>query len=57
MDRVAAERVTDLPYYAFKKTRVFGEPALVSRTGYTGEDGFEIYLEAGVAEKAGPGFV
>ena len=52
VDRVAAERVTDLPYYAFKRTRVLGEPALVSRTGYTGEDGFEIYLEAGPAEKA-----
>ncbi len=51
VDRVAAEPVTDLPYYAFKKTRVFGEPAMVSRTGYTGEDGFEIYLEAGLAEK------
>jgi aminomethyltransferase len=50
VDGVAAERVTDLPYYAFKRTRVFGEPALVSRTGYTGEDGFEIYLEAGSAE-------
>ena len=51
VDRVAAERVTDLPYYAFKTTRVFGEPALVSRTGYTGEDGFEIYLERALAEK------
>jgi aminomethyltransferase len=51
VDRVAAERVTDLRYYAFKRIRVFGKPALVSRTGYTGEDGFEIYLEAASAEK------
>ena len=51
VDRVAAERVTDLPYYSFKTTRVLGEPALVSRTGYTGEDGFEIYLESASAEK------
>jgi len=51
VDRIAAERVTDLPYYAFKMTRVFGEPALVSRTGYTGEDGFEIYLASASAEK------
>jgi len=35
---------TDLKYYAFRATRVLGKPALVSRTGYTGEDGFEIYL-------------
>lgn len=30
---------------------VAGVKALVSRTGYTGEDGFEIYCEAGQAEK------
>jgi aminomethyltransferase len=51
VDRISAERVTDLPYYSFRTTRVFGETALVSRTGYTGEDGFEIYLESASAEK------
>ncbi len=35
---------TDLKYYAFREARVLGRTALVSRTGYTGEDGFEIYL-------------
>lgn len=37
----------DLPekYYTFiKETEIDGIKALVSRTGYTGEDGFEIYL-------------
>jgi len=51
LDRAAAEPVTDLKYYTFKRARVFGEPALVSRTGYTGEDGFEIYLRSAAAEK------
>jgi aminomethyltransferase len=51
VDRVAAGPVTDLKYYTFQRTRVLGEPALISRTGYTGEDGFEIYLEAAAAEK------
>ncbi len=42
----------DLPsigYYRFAQGEVDGVPAIVSRTGYTGEDGFEIYLpwEAG----------
>ena len=32
-------------YYAFANGRVEGERALVSRTGYTGEDGFELYVE------------
>jgi aminomethyltransferase len=30
---------------------VAGAPALISRTGYTGEDGFELYVGAGVAER------
>jgi aminomethyltransferase len=33
-----------LAYYGFVRGRVEGRPALLSRTGYTGEDGFEIYL-------------
>ncbi len=33
-----------LKYYRFAETRVEGRPALVSRTGYTGEDGFELYV-------------
>ncbi|NLF37866.1 glycine cleavage system aminomethyltransferase GcvT [bacterium] len=33
-----------LKYFRFVKTRVLGVPALVSRTGYTGEYGFEIFL-------------
>ncbi len=41
-----------LPGYAFLKATVAGEPALVSRTGYTGEDGFEIMLDADAAERA-----
>jgi len=31
------------------ETRVAGETAVVSRTGYTGEDGFEILVDAGAA--------
>ena len=31
-------------YYRFAGMRVCDAPGLVSRTGYTGEDGFEIYL-------------
>jgi aminomethyltransferase len=36
----------DLPGYAFTRTHVEGATALVSRTGYTGEDGFEVMLDA-----------
>jgi len=33
-----------LKYYAFAEVRLLGAEAFVSRTGYTGELGFEIYL-------------
>jgi aminomethyltransferase len=42
--RVCEPTPADLAYYGFRMARVLGQEALVSRTGYTGEDGFEIYL-------------
>lgn len=38
------EVVTSLKYYWAVDTTLFGKPCLLSRTGYTGEDGFELYL-------------
>jgi aminomethyltransferase len=35
----------DLGYYRAARGKVKGRDALISRTGYTGEDGFEIYLD------------
>jgi len=40
-----------LLYYHSAWTRIMGFKVLISRTGYTGEDGFEIYSEASVIEK------
>jgi len=48
---VSDSNPSDLPYYGFREMRVLGEKALVSRTGYTGEDGFEIYLAPESAER------
>jgi aminomethyltransferase len=36
--------------YAFIRTKVAGAAGLVSRTGYTGEDGFEVMVDANAAE-------
>jgi aminomethyltransferase len=36
-----------LRYYAISEGEVAGIPALVARTGYTGEDGFEVFVETG----------
>lgn len=40
----------DIRYYWFRDgVEVAGRRAIVSRTGYTGEDGFEVYIDAGEA--------
>lgn len=39
-----------IKYYHFTTGRVCGVDAIISRTGYTGEDGFEVYAAAGEAE-------
>jgi aminomethyltransferase len=42
-----------LKYYAFDTFKVLGDPqVLVSRTGYTGEDGFEVFVKAPDAVRA-----
>src|SRR5262249_42396236 len=38
--------VTTIGYYRFASGRVAGAESVISRTGYTGEDGFELYLPA-----------
>jgi aminomethyltransferase len=37
--------LTALRYYAIAEGRVAGIPAMVARTGYTGEDGFEVFVD------------
>src|SRR3981081_4276322 len=34
----------DIPYFGFRSGKVAGASALISRTGYTGEDGFELFI-------------
>ncbi|MEK6279642.1 MAG: glycine cleavage system aminomethyltransferase GcvT [Acidobacteriota bacterium] len=50
------QRLTELPlaeikYYRFTEGQVDGVASIVSRTGYTGEDGFEVYAAADKAEQ------
>jgi aminomethyltransferase len=37
--------LTSLKYYAIAEGHAAGQPALVARTGYTGEDGFELFVD------------
>ncbi len=41
----------DVKYYRFREGEVAGVPATISGTGYTGEDGFELYVGARDAVK------
>jgi glycine cleavage system T protein (aminomethyltransferase) len=44
---LADRDVTAVGYYRFVEGKVAGARTLISRTGYTGEDGFELYVAAG----------
>src|SRR5712691_5741269 len=50
VQRLADRDVTSVPYYHFVSGTVAGVQCLISRTGYTGEDGFELYVPAARAE-------
>jgi len=44
LQKLTAVDLASLRYYWFTDGEVCGTPARISRTGYTGEDGFEIYI-------------
>lgn len=46
LQRIMKDSLTPLRYYCSMETKVLDAPAIVSRSGYTGEDGFEIYVSA-----------
>ncbi len=43
--------LSQMKYYASAQGTACGVPALIARTGYTGEDGFELFVEWADAEK------
>lgn len=47
LSEIAEGDLPGLRFYHAMETRVGGMNALVSRSGYTGEDGFEVYAQAG----------
>lgn len=49
---LTATPLADITYYTFADGRIDGMDAIISRTGYTGEDGFELFLAADQAEAA-----
>jgi aminomethyltransferase len=47
--RLTSTDLDAIRYYHFAEGEVVGKKAVISRTGYTGEDGFELYVDAGDA--------
>lgn len=51
VEKVLGIPCSELVFYTFKKMEVEAETIIVSRTGYTGEDGFEIYASHGLIQQ------
>ncbi|MFD4006598.1 glycine cleavage system aminomethyltransferase GcvT [Brachybacterium paraconglomeratum] len=51
VEGVTAEDITSMKYYRFAEGTYRGGDLLVARTGYTGEDGFELYVGDDSAEE------
>ncbi len=47
---LASVPLAEIRYYAISRARVADRPVLLARTGYTGEDGFEVFTGPGDAE-------
>ena len=51
LERAGAPSLAGLPRFGCTETTLAGMPVLVARTGYTGEDGFELFVGTGHAAK------
>ena len=51
LQKLTAVDLASIKYYWFTDGEVAGTPARIARTGYTGEDGFEIYVAPSEGER------
>ncbi len=51
LQKLTPVTLSEIRYYRFLDREVSGVPARIARTGYTGEDGFEIYIPPEEAER------
>ncbi|HZA14218.1 MAG TPA: glycine cleavage T C-terminal barrel domain-containing protein, partial [Myxococcaceae bacterium] len=51
LQRLTATELAKIRTYHFATGEVAGVPCIIARTGYTGEDGFELYCDPSRAEK------
>jgi aminomethyltransferase len=51
LQKLTSTKLSEIKYYWFLDGVVSGTPARIARTGYTGEDGFEIYISPSEAPR------
>lgn len=51
LHKICNLKLSDMNFYWFKLGKVDGVEMIVSRTGYTGEDGFELYFDKKYADQ------
>lgn len=52
LQQLTPEDLAAIPYYGCRRGQIAGAEAIISRTGYTGEDGFELVVPTKYAERA-----
>lgn len=57
LDMVSDAKISAYPRFTSGRAKVLGVPCLVGRTGYTGEDGVELFFPADSAEKLWTGLL
>ena len=51
LDVLVPDNLADLKYFRLIRSSVAGLPSILSRTGYTGDLGYEVFVEAHLAER------
>lgn len=51
LNTISEPKIDDLDYFWFEEVEIAGLPVMISRTGFTGELGFELYIAAENAPK------
>ena len=51
LQSLVQEDLTSMPAFAHREVTIYDRPAFIARTGYTGEDGFEVMVEPEVGKK------
>jgi aminomethyltransferase len=57
MEKIAGLKIKELKYYTFSHFDIYGGRHIISRTGYTGELGFEVYVDSTKALKVWNGLL